>query len=107
MTSSIVTQTSNCTNCIKPWDFTVYDIGASTTVKSNGTEAEIYFASMSGPITTRVVTDGICLAARLFRVCADDVEFSVIMDSNVNIPDGLNIFGISPKSLTQGPSLIE
>ena len=27
--------------------------------------------------------------------------------SNSNIPDGLNIFGISPKSLTQGPSLIE
>ena len=62
---------------------------------------------MTGSITTQLVTDQICLSARLFRVCAQDVEFNVITDSNRNIPDGLNIFGITPRSLTEGPAFVD
>ena len=80
---------------------------SSTNLKTNGTEIDIYFESMTNTLKALEVTDNVCLVARLFKICAYDVEFSVIDDSNVNIPDGVNIFGIAPRSLTEGPSFID
>ena len=79
----------------------------STTIQTNGTLAEIFFEGMTGSITSLLVTDQVCLSARLFRVCAEDVEFNVITDSNSNLPGGFNIFGITPRSLEEGPSFID
>ena len=107
MTPQLVVAASNCTNCIQPWVYPTFDMEASKNLKTNGTEIEIYFASMTNTVKALEVTDDVCLAARLFKVCAYDVEFSVIDDSNINIPDGLNIFGIAPRSLTEGPSFID
>ena len=103
----LVVAAMNCTNCIQPWEYPLYNMTKSPNLETNGTEIEIYFAGMPNSLKALEVIDDVCLSARLFKVCAYDVEFSVIDDSNVNIPDGVNIFGIAPRSLTEGPSFID
>ena len=52
------------------------------------------------------MTDKICVSARLFRICAMDVEFNALIAGNKQIPGFLDIFGIGPLSVTESPKLV-
>ena len=55
-----------------------------------------------------MVSDKVCLDARLFRVCALGVEFNAIVKGgNKQLPGSLNILGIGPLTKSAGPRFIE
>ena len=103
----LVTATTNCTKLVRAWDYPVYNMTASKSFNSTGKTVDLFLPSSSASFSSILVKDQICLAARLFRSCATDVEFHAIVDSNEALPDGLNIFGLGPVSETEGPAFIQ
>ena len=95
-TPMFVTATERCTDCDYPWEYPVYNMTNSTSCKqidSAGAEVSCNEIAAGQLVDINVpryqntfkgyhLKDRVCLSARLFRICANDVPFyGIVGDS--------------------------
>ena len=95
-TPLFLTATEKCENCEYPWDYKIYNMTNSTSCKqidSAGAEVRCNETDPSQLVDINIpryqnafqayhLKDRVCLSARLFRICANEVPFyGIVGDS--------------------------